>query len=295
MCAHGTCASVALNDIAHRWATVRSPQINGFVERCHRTVLKECFALTLREHSHDALKALQEALAAGGIHYHREMSQRGSRNVCRRPPDTVTQYRSTVRQEAEKYRLPDRTERRLPRRVLLLIDAPFSLNRTWALNLMHDTLHARQRCRTLNMLHEGNRVGLATEMGTALSSAHVVAAVEQPVAMHRTSRVPQCSKRPELLCCLLTDWWERRGILLQHTQAGKPNRITDLSRFKRTYCQDVFDAYDCVSLAQVRAETESRLVTGNTEWPHDSLGRVQALFILPRPSAPCQWDWPLSV
>jgi transposase InsO family protein len=91
---------LALNDIDHRRTKVRSPQTNGFVERFHRTVLDEFFALTLREHFYDALEPLQEALDTWLIHYNRERPHRGYRNLGRRPLDTVTQYLSTVRQEA---------------------------------------------------------------------------------------------------------------------------------------------------------------------------------------------------
>jgi transposase InsO family protein len=90
---------LALTDIAHRRTKVRSPQTNGFVERFHRTVLEEFFAITLRETFYEALEPLQTALDAWLIHYNRERPHRGYRNMGRRPLDTITKFLSPVRQE----------------------------------------------------------------------------------------------------------------------------------------------------------------------------------------------------
>lgn len=91
---------LALNDIEHRRTRVQHPQTNGFVERFHRTVLEEFFALTLREHFYEAVEPLQDALDQWLVHYNTERPHHGYRNLGRRPLDTVQQYLSTVRQEA---------------------------------------------------------------------------------------------------------------------------------------------------------------------------------------------------
>jgi putative transposase len=39
---------------------------------------------------------------------------------------------------------------------------------------MHDTLYGGRRFRTLNVIDEGNREGLAIEIGTSIPSARVV-------------------------------------------------------------------------------------------------------------------------
>lgn len=91
---------LALNDIEHRRTRVRSPKTNGIVERFHKTVLDEFFALVLREHFNEAVDPLQEALDAWRIHHNRERLDRGYRNLGRRPSNTVTAFLLPVRQEA---------------------------------------------------------------------------------------------------------------------------------------------------------------------------------------------------
>ncbi len=64
------------------------------------------------------------------------------------------------------------------------LEAPALLNHTWALDFMGDTLYDGRCYRTLNVLDEGNREGLAIEIDTSLPSARVVQVLEQLVAMH---------------------------------------------------------------------------------------------------------------
>jgi putative transposase len=195
---------------------------------------------------------------------------------------------------ALRLNLPRRTKRRLPKRVLLPMGAPATLNRTWALDFMHDMLYDGRRFRTLNVIDEGNREGLAIEVGTSLTGSRVASVLDQLVAIHGAPRALRCDNGPELLSRPLTEWCERHGVLLQHIQPGKPNQNAYIERFNRTYRREVLDAYVFASLAQVRAETESWLTTYNTERPHDSLGGVPPLTYLPRPTPPPQSSYDLS-
>jgi len=57
--------------------------------------------------------------------------------------------------------LPRRTRRRVPPRFRHALVAPTRLNEVWAIDFMHDALYGSRRFRTLNVLDEGNREGLA--------------------------------------------------------------------------------------------------------------------------------------
>ncbi len=87
-----TTSSIAAPRCARRRPTASS---NALAARCWRNV-----AITLRERFYEALEPLQDALDAWLIHYNCERPHRGYRNLGRRPLDRVTQYISTVRQEA---------------------------------------------------------------------------------------------------------------------------------------------------------------------------------------------------
>jgi transposase InsO family protein len=82
-----------LNDIQHRRTRVRSPQTNGFVERFHRTLLEEFFAIKLREKLYESVEALQEDLDEWLVFYNKERPHLGYRNQGRRPIDTFFAFK----------------------------------------------------------------------------------------------------------------------------------------------------------------------------------------------------------
>ncbi len=77
-----------------------------------------------------------------------------------------------------------RTKRRIPRRPKVPLVAPPTLNQTWALDFMRDTLYDGRVFRTLNVLDQGHREGLAFEIGFSLPSRRVIALLDELVALH---------------------------------------------------------------------------------------------------------------
>jgi putative transposase len=63
--------------------------------------------------------------------------------------------------------VPRRVKRKVLQRLRQPLAAPAVLNGTWALDFMHDALYGGRRFRTLNVLDEGNRQGLAIDVGTS--------------------------------------------------------------------------------------------------------------------------------
>jgi putative transposase len=183
---------------------------------------------------------------------------------------------------ALRLNLPRRTKRRLPARPLTPLHAPPILNTTWALDFMHDRLYDGRPFRTLNVLDEGNREGLAIEVGSSLGHRRVVAALAELVAQHGAPQSLRCDNGPELIAEGLSDWCTAHGIRLRHIQPGKPTQNAYIERFNRTSRREVLDACVFSTLAEVREETATWLRSYNTQRPHDSLGRVPPLTLLPR-------------
>ena len=55
------------------------------------------------------------------------------------------------------------------------------LNQSWAIDFMTDTLADGRRFRTVNVIDEGNREGLAIEVSPSLPSVRVIALLEEPL------------------------------------------------------------------------------------------------------------------
>jgi putative transposase len=184
---------------------------------------------------------------------------------------------------ALRLNLPRRVKRRVPTRLRQPLTALAVLNRTWALDYMTDALHSGQRFRCLTMLDEGNREGLALEIGTSIPSPRLVRVL---VVLHGLPDALRADNGPEFLAQVLVDWCTAHGVALHYIQPGKPDQNAYIGRFNRTYRTEVLDAYAFESLTQVRSITEWWLQIYNGERPHDSLGGVPPFDFLARRVSP---------
>ena len=66
--------------------------------------------------------------------------------------------------------------------------APERLNEISALEFVHDTRYSGRWFRTLNVLDEHNREGVAVEVGTSIPAARVVRVLSQPIALYGRPR-----------------------------------------------------------------------------------------------------------
>ncbi|MGH8621210.1 MAG: IS3 family transposase [Burkholderiales bacterium] len=186
---------------------------------------------------------------------------------------------------ALRLNLPRRTRRRVPTRALQPLAAPARLNHTWALDFMQDRLYDGRAFRTLNVLDEGNREGLAIEIATSLPSGRVSAVLDELVAVHGAPAAVRLDNGPEFLAAPVAQWAAQHAIALHFIQPGKPDQNAYIERFNRTYRHEVLDPNLFATLDEVRTETADWLRRYNTERPHDSLGRVPPLTFLPRPTS----------
>ncbi len=182
--------------------------------------------------------------------------------------------------------LPRRTKRRVPTRPRRPLVAPLELNRVWAVDFMHDALYSGRRFRTLNVLDEANREGLAIEAGTSIPATRVVRVLEQLIEIYGQPTAIRCDNGPELIAGVFTDWAESREIEILHIQPGKPDQNAFIERFNRTYREEVLSAYLFESIEEVQRISDEWLRIYNDNRPHDALGGVPPAVYLPRPTAP---------
>lgn len=182
--------------------------------------------------------------------------------------------------------LKRRSKRRVPPGERPLLDTPAVLNGIWALDVMADMRYSGTRFRTANVMDEGNREGLAIEVGLSMPATRVDPLLDQLVAIHRAPSGLRVDNGPELISENLRAWTARHGVRLLHIQPGKPTQNAYIERFNGSYRKEVLPAYVFGSLDDVRAETERWLTIYNTWRPHDSPGRVPPFTFPPRSPAP---------
>ena len=99
---------------------------------------------------------------------------------------------------ALRLNLPRRTTRRIPRRVRRPLVAPPVLNQTWALDFMADALYDRRRFRALTIIDEGNREGLAIDVGRSIPARRVTRVLDELIALHGRPTALRMDNGPEL-------------------------------------------------------------------------------------------------
>ena len=171
--------------------------------------------------------------------------------------------------------LPRRTKKRLPlrpRQPLTVVPEP---NTVWAMDFMSDPLYGGRRFRTLNILDEGIREGLAIEIDTSLPAARVIRVLEQVVSWRGHPQALRLDNGPELVADQGMSWGVERGIELRYIQPGKPDQNAFIERFNRTYRTEVLNASVFESLEQVREIRAEWLQSYNEERPHDALAGLR--------------------
>jgi len=170
--------------------------------------------------------------------------------------------------------LPRRVKRGLPKRErqpLLVLAQP---NESWAMDFVSDALYRGRRFRTLNVLDEGVREGLAIEIDTSLPAARVVRTLEQVGEWRGFPKAIRVDNGPEFIAQELADWCGERKIELRFIEPGEPNQNAYIERFNRTYRDEVLNAYLFENLDQVREISSQWLRVYNEERPHDALGSL---------------------
>ena len=173
-----------------------------------------------------------------------------------------------------KLNRPRRAKRRLPTIVRQPLVAPTARNQIWALDYMQDALYSGRVFRTLNVIDESNREGLAIEVDTSLPAARVIRVMEQLAELRGLPRAVRLDNGPELRSQAFTEWCATHHVELRFIQRASPAQNAFVERFNRTYRHEILDAYVFHSLEQVRLISEGWLQLYNEERPHRALGRL---------------------
>lgn len=170
---------------------------------------------------------------------------------------------------ALRLNLPRRTVRRVPKRVRQPLAAPHTLNHTWAMDLMSDTLYGGRRVRALTIIDEGNREALDVVVAASRPSVRVTRVLDALALVHGAPQAIRVDNGPEFLAQAFVEWCAGHGTAIHHIQPGKPDQNAYIERFNRTYRTEVLNANVFESLEELQALTDTWLRVYNEERPHD--------------------------
>ena len=170
-----------------------------------------------------------------------------------------------------------RAKRRLPQRIKEPLCLPESVNQSWSMDFLCDSLADGRRFRLLNIIDDYNRESLAIEIDTSLPSQRVIRVLERLIETREIPKQIRVDNGPEFISDKLGSFCEQYGIELKFIQPGEPVQNAFVERNNGSLRKELLDAYLFFSLTEVRSMAEEWRQDYNSSRPHQALGFVPPL------------------
>jgi len=145
---------------------------------------------------------------------------------------------------------------------------------SWSMDFMSDQL-ADGRCfRTLNVLDDYNREGLAIEVDISLPAQRVIRTLERVIEWRGRPLNLRVDNGPEYVSAALQTWAKKRGIGICYIQPGKPQQNAYVERYNRTVRTEWLGQYIFQSIEEAQDHATRWLWTYNNERPNMALGGI---------------------
>lgn len=165
-------------------------------------------------------------------------------------------------------------KRRLPARIKQPLQKQETVNTTWSMDFMSDSMTGNRKFRTFNVIDDCTREVLAIEVDTSLSARRVIRTLQRIIETNGKPTTMRSDNGPEFTSKDFELWAKDNGINIQYIQPGRPMQNGYIERFNRLYREAVLDAYLFFDLDQVRQLTQEWIEEYNHNRPHESLGNL---------------------
>lgn len=162
-------------------------------------------------------------------------------------------------------------KRRLPSRVKKRLEVPTTINDTWSIDFMSDSLTTGRRFRVLNVIDDHNREALINEAYYSIPASRLVTSLKDLISERGKPKIIRTDNGPEFISDIFKEYCQSNDIQLQFIQPGKPAQNAYIERFNRTFREDILDAYLFDNLQQVNIKAYHWQVDYNANHPHKAL------------------------
>ena len=140
------------------------------------------------------------------------------------------------------------------------------------MDFMADQSAGGRSIRTLNVLDDFNREGLAIEVDLSGPAERVVRALNQIIEWRGEPKAICVDNGPEYVIGKLMEWAEKRNVRLEYTQPGKPQQNAYIEGYNRTVRGEWLGQYIFETIEEVQDQATEWLWTYNNERPNMGIG-----------------------
>jgi putative transposase len=164
-----------------------------------------------------------------------------------------------------------RRRRRLKRQPRAPLEAPKGRNEVWAMDFVHDRLADGRAIRSLTILDLCTREAPAIEVATSLPGERVKRVLDQLAETHGLPGRIIVDNGPEFLSRTMQAWAEKRGVLLDFIEPGRPDQNCFVESFNGTFREECLNEHWFLGLRDAKERIERWRRRYNEERPHSSL------------------------
>jgi putative transposase len=151
---------------------------------------------------------------------------------------------------------------------------PDAANITWSMDFMSDQLSDGRTFRTLNVIDDFNREGLAIEVDLSLPALRVIRTLERIIQWRGVPINIRVDNGPEYVSGALQTWAQNRGIGVHYIQPGKPQQNAYVERYNRTVRTEWLGQYIFNSIKEAQNHATKWLWIYNNERPNMAIGGI---------------------
>lgn len=145
-------------------------------------------------------------------------------------------------------------------------------NHVWTYDFMEDTTQDGRKLRSLTLVDECDRRGLAIEVRRSFKSEAVIAALEKAFACYGAPVYLRSDNGSEFIANKVKDWLAQSGVKTHYIDPGSPWQNAFGESFNGTVRREHLNRECFATLAEAQVLTAMWLRYYNTERAHTSLG-----------------------
>jgi putative transposase len=144
----------------------------------------------------------------------------------------------------------------------------------WSMGFMADQLWNGKSFRTLNIIDDFNREGLAIDVDFSLPAARVVRSLNQVIQWRAKPAMIRVDNGPEYVSSKLIEWASKHHITLCYIQPGKPQQNAYIERYNRTVRNEWLGTHIFHSIQEAQDHATQWLWTYNNDRPNMGIGGI---------------------